>query len=111
MTTFDARTLDEMVRAARDLVDRHTGRLPDKSGVRTLANFAAATPSVEELALFIEYQAARFPRLEDFYREAAAKVRKDAGNDIERARRFLALLVRAVIARPKPNDGASSNKR
>ncbi len=96
MTTLTDDDLDTMVRRARNIA-RPDRKLPDKSAVRNLAEFARMTGSLEELLLYIEYQGSRASKnVRDVFTETANATRKIADGDIDRARRFLALLVRAV---------------
>lgn len=94
---FTPEQLDTLAQRARTVVGMDRDRVPDKSAVRNLVEFARSTPSVEELTLFIDYQGARFPRQREFYKNVTRDVRELTGNDIEVARRFLALVVRAAV--------------
>ncbi len=86
--------LDALVHEARRLC-REAGSLPERAGLQTLLRFAQATDSVEETVLFIEYQASRDQLKRQFLRELADLVARRFSGDIEAARHFLGLVVRA----------------
>lgn len=112
MTTLDGNDLDRMVESARKLVKRPKEQVPDRTAVRNLLEFSRMTPSLEELLLFIEYQGARARRdQQSFYSAAAQQTQQLAGGDIDRARRFLALLARATVIASVGNGGAGADRR
>ncbi|GIU84525.1 MAG: hypothetical protein KatS3mg008_1300 [Acidimicrobiales bacterium] len=101
MTTFTVEELDEMADRARRVAEGGYD-LPDKSQVAKLSEFARSTPSVGELLLFIRYQGSRASQKQQQFFEATANAIEDlrkqgSGEAIERARRFLGLLVRATV--------------
>ncbi len=91
--------VDEQIREVRSLCERHQAGqvLPDPSQLRTLLRFAQATDSVQELVLFIQYQASRdqLKRYRGFLTELADLVKRRFADDIEGARRYLGWVVRA----------------
>lgn len=109
--------LDALVREVRSLC---TGgqQLPARSALQTLLRFARGTTSVEELCLFVEYQAARQGKVAAFYRAVAKELRQrylsQGGSDIAGARRFLGILVRAGTVAAESDRGGeakSTNQR
>jgi hypothetical protein len=108
---FTPELLDKLASRARKVVGQDADRVPDKSAVRNLVEFARSTPSVEELTLFIDYQGGRASNVhKDFYRNVTRDVRELTANDIEVARRFLALVVRAAVV-VKSNPGSQANPK
>lgn len=107
--------LDELVRVARKLCE-DAPSLPDRSGLQTLLRFAQSTDSVEEIVLFVEYQASRdqFKKHEGFLRAVADLVRSRFTGDPAGARRFLGLVARAghvAQERRKPPRGGGPRER
>ncbi|MCS7008171.1 MAG: hypothetical protein NZL88_11520, partial [Gaiellaceae bacterium] len=96
MTTSTDHELDALVRDVRKLC-AEASALPDRSALQTLLRFAQSTPSVEETALFIEYQASRdqFRNYRSFLTTVAGEIRGRYPSDLQGARRFLGLIVRA----------------
>lgn len=86
---------DQLVTHIRQLCQTYSTTLPERSALQTLLRFAQGTPSVEELRLFIEYQATRFKKNRPFLDEVAQDVAKRYRSDIAGARRYLGILVRA----------------
>jgi hypothetical protein len=107
-TTISDTELDEMVKRARKITGET--ETPDSSAVRTLSEFSRMTTSLEELVLFIEYQGSRQSKAKQDFFSATAKATKELANgDIGKARRFLAILVRAAAIKHK--SGPVSNQR
>lgn len=99
-TTITATDLDEMVKRARDIADKTN--VPEPSAVRNLSEFSRMTSSLEELLLYIDYQGSRQSKSKrEFFNAAAKATRELARRDIGRARRFLAILVRAAAIKQK----------
>ncbi|WP_208029756.1 hypothetical protein [Rhabdothermincola sediminis] len=95
--TLDAQTVDGLVKQARSLVGE-VEQLPDRSAVQTLANFSQSTTSFAELCLFVDYQGAKAPQQQrPFFRKVSSVLQSDDIGDLDRARRFLGLLVRAAV--------------
>lgn len=107
--------IDELVREARALCRKHARNLPARAGLQTLLRFAQGTASVEEIVLFIEYQASRdqLRKAKDFLTEAATLIADRFPGDPEQARRFLGLLVRAgnVEAKQDVQSHTSGGRR
>lgn len=98
---------DQLVLYVRELCKKHANQLPERSQLYNLLRYAQQTDSVEEVALFFEYQASRreFKNQAPFLLRLAEEARgKYAGNS-EGLRTFLAVAVRAAqverAARPK----------
>lgn len=108
-----ASEMDELVRGVRSLCEENRDSLPDRSALQTLLRFADSTPSVEETVLFIEYQASRdqFRKHRAFLTAVADEIRKRYLGDVEGARRFLGLLVRAGYVEIERRRRESSRRR
>lgn len=89
---------DQLVRDVRALCKRHAGQLPERSQLHNLLRYAQQTPSVEEVALFFEYQASRreFEKQAPFLRDLAEQARRRYAGDPAGLRTFLAVVVRAA---------------
>lgn len=89
---------DRLVQEVRALCQRHANRLPARSQLHNLLRYAQQTPSVEEVALFFEYQASRgeFKREAPFLRDLAERARRQYAGDPVGLREFLAVVVRAA---------------
>lgn len=106
--TISDTELDEMVRRARAITEQTDP--PDSSAVRTLSEFSRMTTSFEELVLFIQYQGSRQPKAKQEFFSATAKATQQlASGEIGKARRFLAILVRAAAIKHK--SGPVSTQR
>jgi hypothetical protein len=104
--------IDELVREARALCKKHAQTLPARAGLQTLLRYAQGTDSVEEMVLFIEYQASREQSTRNFLREVAQFVASRFARDPEGARRFLGFLVRAgQVEEKRGHDSRPSGGR
>lgn len=89
---------DELVRHVRELCRKHAGQLPERSQLHNLLRYAQQTASVEEVALFFEYQASRreFRKQAPFLKRLAEEARRKYAGNPEGLRAFLAVAVRAA---------------
>jgi len=89
---------DRLVREVRELCRRHAEELPQAAQLHNLLRYAQQTPSVEEVALFFEYQASRreFRDQAPFLGDLAARARSQYAGDPRGLREFLAVVVRAA---------------
>jgi CRISPR-associated Cas5-like protein len=98
---------DRLVQKVRELCRRHARELPKRAQLHNLLRYAQQTDSVEEVALFFEYQATR-PDLRKhagFLRELAQEVRNGYRENPEGLRDYLALVVRAADVERPENGG------
>jgi len=106
--------IDELVREARTLCGKHARTLPARAGLQTLLRFAQGTESVEEMVLFIEYQASRdqFKKAKDFLGDVAQFIGSRFPGNPKGAQRFLGLIVRAGhVEAKRPDDSRSAGGR
>ncbi|MDR7522713.1 MAG: RAMP superfamily CRISPR-associated protein [Armatimonadota bacterium] len=108
---------DQLVREVRGLCRTHRDRLPERSQLHNLLRYAQQTDSVEEVALFFEYQASRreLQRHASFLKELAERARGRYPGNPEGLREFLAVVVRAAqvereAARGQRQEGPSGGR-
>lgn len=89
---------DQLVREVRELCRKHRQSLPERSQLHNLLRYAQQTDSVEEVALFFEYQASRrgLQGHAPFFGELAKWARERYLGNPEGLREFLAVVVRAA---------------
>lgn len=99
--TLDAATREQAVQLAVDLCKEAPSKqqeVPDRSQLNTLLRAAQGTPSVQEVLLFVRYQAARQKRQQQgaFLAAVADALERAAwARDIDAVRFFLGSLARA----------------
>lgn len=100
---------DQLIREIRALCQQHARQLPAPAQLHNIARYAQQTDSVEEVALFLEYQATRLKREQaPFLNKLAAELRRRYPGDPAGVRGFLAVLVRAAqVARAPRRSGGS----
>lgn len=89
---------DRLVREVRELCRKHRQALPARAQLHNLLRYAQQTDSVEEVALFFEYQASRRELRPNapFLNELASLARRRYGQDPQGIRALLALVTRAA---------------
>lgn len=98
--TLDAATREQAVQLAVDLCKEapsNQQQVPDRSQLNTLLRAAQGTPSVQEVLLFVRYQAARQGGQRGAFLAAVADALERAAwaRDIDAVRFFLGSLARA----------------
>jgi hypothetical protein len=92
MTSTDA---DAAVDAAVALCEKNRRGLPKKAGINNVLTFSAQTASVQELILYLRYQAARHPESRIFYTDLAHEL-ESIDDGLGAVRRYLRLVKQAA---------------
>ncbi len=102
--TMESTGRDALIRDVRRFCREHAAgkrSIPERSQLHNLLRYAQQTDSVEELALFLEYQATRLRDSQRFLVDLADELRRRYESDSAGAREHLAILVRAAeVERP-----------
>lgn len=99
--TIGSTDRDALIRGVRRFCREHAGgkrSIPKRSQLHNLLRYARQTDSVEEVALFLEYQATRRELADSkhFLDDLAGELRRRYEGDPDGAREYLAILVRAA---------------